>query len=201
MKAAKDAKDARSNASSPSTMNIFERDKGEKAEPKGGKKRGEKVRERGADKEEESQAEEESWSKIDEILENSLSGDGKLTVGGMLMHFMYFYGTVFDAYSQKIDATEARGVPSKRTDDRKALDPETGLPCHDPLVILNPLAASLNKDLKGSSNVAKSCFAFQSLQWFFANSFNTLELASKNGGGGGGDEGDGAVLLDLIISF
>ena len=119
MKAAKDAKDARSNASSPSTMNIFERDKGEKAEPKGGKKRGEKVRERGADKEEESQAEEESWSKIDEILENSLSGDGKLTVGGMLMHFMYFYGTVFDAYSQKIDATEARGVPSKRTDDRK----------------------------------------------------------------------------------
>ena len=156
------------------------------------------------------------------------------------MHFMYFYGTVFDAYSQKIDATEPRGVPSNRTDDRKvrrtaeeglrrdtatlytreisrkthlltlahlssnapqALDPETGLPCHDPLVILNPLAASLNKDLKGSSNVAKSCFAFQSLQWFFANSFNTLELASKNGGGGGGDEGDGAVLLDLIISF
>jgi hypothetical protein len=133
---------------------------------------------------------EETWRKIDEILENGLTPDGKLTAGGILMHFLYFYGTLFDAYSLMIDPKQKHGVPTNRTDDRKTLDPETGLPSHDPVVILNPLAA------KGEHiNVAKSCFAFQSLQWFFTNSFHTLELASRNGAH------SDIVLLDLIISF
>ncbi|GMH87181.1 hypothetical protein TrVE_jg6895 [Triparma verrucosa] len=135
---------------------------------------------------------EETWRKIDKILENSLSPEGKLTVGGILMHFLYFYGTIFDAYSLMIDPKEKTGVPTNRTDDRETLDHETGLPSHDPVVILNPLA-------KGEySNVAKSCFAFQSLQWFFTNSFHTLELASKNGTHVTSSD---IVLLDLIISF
>ncbi|GMH81123.1 hypothetical protein TL16_g08832 [Triparma laevis f. inornata] len=82
----------------------------------------------------------ETWRKIDKILENSLSPEGKLTVGGILMHFLYFYGTIFDAYSLMIDPNEKKGIPTNRTDDRETLDPETGLPSHDPVVILNPLA-------------------------------------------------------------
>ena len=142
------------------------------------------------------------WRTIDDIHAASMDSEGKFTVAGLIMHFFYYYGFMFDARTSSIDCTSFNGLAVQRTDDMNSIDPVTGLPDFDPLVIVNPLAG-------GTRNVAKSCFAFSNLQWFFANSFNCLQLASRGGGDrqstnpGQRDEKSEAalLLLDLIISF
>ena len=57
----------------------------------------------------------------------------------------------------------------------------------DPLVIMNPL--------DGKSNVAKSCFAYGSLTWWFGKCWNSVAGVLQRGGG------EEELLLDLIISF
>ena len=136
------------------------------------------------------------WAIIDDIYLKSCesSGELKLHSSAVLLHFLFYYGSQFDCLKHVIQAeTTSHGLPSSRTDDLTRLDEVTGLPNYDPIVIRNPLfkgAAELN-------NVAKSCFAWSSLRWFFMQAFTTLDLATRDGE----ETTEEMSLLELLISF
>ena len=111
---------------------------------------------------------------------------GETTPGKLLMHFLLFYGQHFEAQSTAIDysGTHQRdavvndngySVRSSYLQRRNAgsYDPITGMLTVDPIVVYDPLEGAEN------NNVARSCFAWSSIRWVFAQSYMTLSSAAE----------------------
>ena len=109
---------------------------------------------------------------------------GETTAGKLLMHFLLYYGQHFDAQSTAIDISgkHERDVMGQASPysyfspyiQRRApgsIDPVTGMLVVDPIVIFDPLEGAEHK------NVARRCFAWNSVRWIFAQSYATLASA------------------------
>ncbi len=109
---------------------------------------------------------------------------GETTAGKLLMHFLLYYGQHFDAQSTAIDISGKHERPFSNHVfpyahispyiQRRAhgtIDPITGMLTVDPIVIFDPLEGAEN------TNVARRCFAWLSVRWIFAQSYNTLSSA------------------------
>jgi hypothetical protein len=112
---------------------------------------------------------------------------GEVTAGKLLMHFLLYYGQHFDAQSTAIDVSGKHDrsfmgqyspyshfssyIPRHAPG---AIDPVTGMLTVDPIVIFDPLEGA------ESNNVARRCFAWNSIRWIFAQSYATLSSAVEN---------------------
>jgi len=122
---------------------------------------------------------------------------GETTAGKLLMHFLLFYGQHFDSQSTAIDysGTHKREMnmnngfsvvsPYMRRRSGGSYDPMTGMLTVDPIVVYDPLeGAEMN-------NVARSCFAWSSIRWVFAQSYltllSTVEINQNHASGQGGN--------------
>ena len=114
---------------------------------------------------------------------------GETTPGKLLMHFLLFYGQHFDSQSTAIDysSTHKREgnnngfshmSPYLQRRSGGSYDPMTGMLTVDPIVVYDPLEGA------ESNNVARSCFAWSSIRWVFAQSYMTLssvvEMSANN---------------------
>jgi len=154
---------------------------------------------------------------------------GETTSGKLLMHFLLFYGQHFESQSTAIDysgthqrdpgANNEYSVRSSYMLRRNAgsYDPVTGMYTVDPIVVYDPLEGAEN------DNVARSCFAWNSIRWVFAQSYMTLSSAAEQNASDGtrnraipaagegpayGHDESGHVvvdpsspLLELLLSF
>jgi hypothetical protein len=107
---------------------------------------------------------------------------GEMTAGKLLMHFLLYYGQHFDAQSTAIDVSGKHErsfsvnpysffspyIPRRAAG---TIDPVSGMLTVDPIVIYDPLEGAEN------NNVAKRCFAWNSVRWIFAQSYATLSSA------------------------
>jgi hypothetical protein len=105
---------------------------------------------------------------------------GETTAGKLLMHFLLFYGQHFDSQSTAIDYSwthqrDANGnngysqmSPYMLRRTAGSYDPMTGMLSVDPIVVYDPLEGA------ETNNVARSCFAWSSIRWVFAQSYLTL---------------------------
>lgn len=118
-----------------------------------------------------------------DVVEVLSSGD--TTSGKLLMHFLLFYGQHFESQSTAIDysqthqrdfgANNGYSIRSSYLQRRNAgfYDPITGMLTVDPIVVYDPLEGA------ESNNVARSCFAWSSIRWVFAQSYMTLSSAAE----------------------
>jgi len=154
---------------------------------------------------------------------------GETTPGKLLMHFLLFYGQHFESQSTAIDysgihhrdpcANNGYSIRSSYMLRRNAgsYDPVTGMYTVDPIVVYDPLEGAEN------NNVARSCFAWSSIRWVFAQSYMTLSSAAEQNASDGsrnrviaaasegpayGHDESGHVvvdpsspLLELLLSF
>lgn len=154
---------------------------------------------------------------------------GETTPGKLLMHFLLFYGQHFESQSTAIDysgthqrdATNNNGYSLRSSymirRNTGSYDPVTGMYTVDPIVVYDPLEGAEN------NNVARSCFAWSSIRWVFAQSYMTLSSAAEQnategtrnraapmaseGPSYGHDESGNVVvdpsspLLELLLSF
>jgi hypothetical protein len=114
---------------------------------------------------------------------------GETTPGKLLMHFLLFYGQHFDSHSTAIDYSNtherdpsanngyAVASPYMQRRNRGFYDPVTGMFTVDPIVIFDPLVGA------EANNVARSCFAWSSIRWVFAQSYMTLSSAVEMSAG------------------
>jgi hypothetical protein len=108
---------------------------------------------------------------------------GEATAGKLLMHFLLFYGQHFDSQSTAIDFSgkhqrDFNGnklyshlSPYLQRRTAGSYDHMTGMLTVDPIVVYDPLEGAEN------NNVARSCFAWSSVRWVFAQSYMTLSSA------------------------
>jgi hypothetical protein len=133
---------------------------------------------------------------------------GEITAGKLLMHFLLYYGQHFDAQGTAIDVSgkHDRSFMGQYSPyahlssfiQRAApgtIDPVTGMLTVDPIVIYDPLEGVEN------NNVARRCFAWNSIRWIFAQSYATLSSAVERSatpppspGGGGKTSSTGAGI-------
>jgi len=114
---------------------------------------------------------------------------GETTPGKLLMHFLLFYGQHFDSHSTAIDYSNthkrdpnanggyAVASPYLQRRNTGSYDPVTGMLTVDPIVVYDPLEGA------ESNNVARSCFAWSSIRWVFAQSYMTLSSAVEMSAG------------------
>ena len=113
----------------------------------------------------------------DDVLEVLCSGE--TTAGKLLMHFLLFYGRYFDSRSTAIEVSGRHHqdmqnpylspyIPRR---SGGTIDPHTGMLTVDPLVVFDPWEGADN------NNVARSCFAWNSIRWHFAQCYMTLSSA------------------------
>ena len=109
---------------------------------------------------------------------------GETTAGKLLMHFLLYYGQHFDALGTAIDVSGkherdfidhmfpyAYLSPYIQRQTPGSIDPITGMLVVEPIVVYDPLEGSEHK------NVARRCFAWNSVRWIFAQSYATLASA------------------------
>uniref|UniRef100_A0A7S4AFL3 Poly(A) RNA polymerase mitochondrial-like central palm domain-containing protein n=1 Tax=Pseudo-nitzschia australis TaxID=44445 RepID=A0A7S4AFL3_9STRA len=155
---------------------------------------------------------------------------GETTPGKLLMHFLLFYGQHFESQSTAIDysGTHQRDPADNNSYSIRSsymlrrntgsYDLVTGMYSVDPIVVYDPLEGAEN------NNVARSCFAWSSIRWVFAQSYMTLSSAAEQNAGDGtrsrattGASGEGPAyghdesgnvvvdpsspLLELLLSF
>lgn len=124
----------------------------------------------------------------DDVLEVLCSGE--TSAGKLLMHFLLYYGEHFDSRALAIDVV-GNFHPDYRDDARPAsghlspfiprlsggtIDPVTGMLTVDPIVIYDPWEGGRG------SNVARSCYAWSSIQWHLAQCYMTLSSAVERCG-------------------
>jgi DNA polymerase sigma len=114
---------------------------------------------------------------------------GETTSGKLLMHFLLFYGQHFDSHSTAIDYSNtherdpnmnngyAVSSPYLQRRNTGNYDPMTGMYTVDPIVVYDPLVGAEN------NNVSRSCFAWSSIRWVFAQSYMTLSSAVEMSAG------------------
>lgn len=109
---------------------------------------------------------------------------GETTAGKLLMHFLLFYGRYFDARTTSIDVS-GKHHPDMSTPylspfiPRRSggtIDSHTGMLTVDPIVIFDPWEGTDN------NNVTRSCFAWSSIRWHFAQCYMTLSSAVERSG-------------------
>jgi hypothetical protein len=108
---------------------------------------------------------------------------GETTSGKLLMHFLLFYGQHFDSQSTAVDYSSTHERDFNANNGYSVLssylqrttagsyDPMTGMLTVDPIVVYDPLEGA------EANNVARSCFAWSSIRWAFAQSYMTLSSA------------------------
>jgi hypothetical protein len=108
---------------------------------------------------------------------------GETSPGKLLMHFLLFYGQHFDSQSTAVDYSgthkrDANGnngyshlSPYLQRQIGGSFDPMTGMLTVDPIIVYDPLEGA------ESQNVARSCFAWSSIRWVFAQSYMTISSA------------------------
>lgn len=168
-----------------------------------------------------------------DVLEVLCSGEP--TAGKLLMHFLLFYGHHFDAQTTCIDVlgthhpdyAKVQGIHDGNGPtflrlyhlspflQRKAggvYDPVTGIYTVDHIVVYDPLEGA------ESNNVARSCFAWNTIRWVFEQCYNTLSgLVEQDNNSVNGklrceqnaheprinsnDVDDMPHLLELLLSF
>lgn len=115
---------------------------------------------------------------------------GETTAGKLLMHFLLFYGQHFDSQSTAIDYSGKHHRDLQGGNNGYSLmspyllrrtagsyDPMTGMLTVDPIVVYDPLEGREN------NNVSRSCFAWSSVRWVFAQSYMTLSSAVEMNAG------------------
>jgi len=132
-----------------------------------------------------------------DVLEVLCSGEP--TAGKLLMHFLLFYGKLFDSMTMAIDVTapdNGKG-PFIHRQAGGTIDPFTGMLTVDPIVVFDPLEGA------ESNNVARSCFAWQSIKWVFGQCFSTLThtMERRSRGNTSDDSSEVSPLLELILSY
>merc|ERR1712194_516410 len=125
------------------------------------------------------------------------------------MHFLLFYGQHFDSQSTAIDYSGthkremnnnngySQGSPYLRRRSGGSYDPMTGMLTVDPIVVYDPLEGA------ETNNVARSCFAWQSIKWVFGQCFSTLTptMERRSRGNTSDDSSEVSPLLELILSY
>jgi hypothetical protein len=104
---------------------------------------------------------------------------GETTAGKLLMHFLLFYGEHFDARTTAIDVIAGDShhwTPYIPRRSGGSIDPVTGMLTVDPIVIYDPWEGGRG------SNVARSCYAWSSIRWHFAQCYLTLSSAVERSG-------------------
>lgn len=109
---------------------------------------------------------------------------GETTAGKLLMHFLLYYGEHFDAQNTAIDVSGkhernhmnqmhpySHMSPYIQRRAAGRIDPITGMLTVDPIVVYDPLEGAEH------NNVARRCFAWNSVRWTFAQSYATLSSA------------------------
>jgi hypothetical protein len=103
---------------------------------------------------------------------------GETTAGKLLMHFLLFYGQYFDAHTTAIDISgkhprdfEQCLSPFLQRRAPGSIDPYTGMLIVDPIVAYDPLEGA------EQNNVARRCFAWNSVRRLFLQSYETLSSA------------------------
>ncbi len=128
-----------------------------------------------------------------DILEVLCSGEP--TAGKLLMHFLLFYGHIFDATASAIEVRSPHSPVIPRQVG-PVFDPNTGMLTADQLVVYDPLEGA------EKNNVARSCFAWSSIRWVFAQSYTTLTNTLDRRGSRGEDISDDKnPLLELLMSY
>ena len=125
---------------------------------------------------------------------------GEMTAGKLLMHFLLFYGQLFEAQSTCVDVSGKQHPEYNSKDNAKesetckcfgqlhlspfvprksggSYDPITGVYSVDPVVVYDPLEGS------ETNNVSRSCFAWSSIRWVFAQCYVTLSGVVERGAG------------------
>ena len=124
----------------------------------------------------------------DDVLEVLCSGE--TTAGKLLMHFILYYGEHFDSRALAIDVAgtcnpdrpmgtnPSNGHVSPFVSRRSGgtIDPVTGMFTVDPIVVYDPWEGGQGH------NVARSCYAWSSIQWHFAQCYMTLSSAVERSG-------------------
>jgi hypothetical protein len=100
------------------------------------------------------------------------------------MHFLLYYGQHFDAHTTAIDISGKHErdfggqlspysyySPFMPRTSPGTIDPVTMMLTVDPIVIYDPLEGAEN------NNVARRCYAWNSVRWVFAQSYATLSSA------------------------
>jgi hypothetical protein len=114
---------------------------------------------------------------------------GETSAGKLLMHFLLYYGEHFDSRTNAIDvigscnshfplgtAASFNLSPYIPRQSGGTIDPITGMLTVDPIVVYDPWEGGLG------SNVARSCYAWSSIRWHFAQCYMTLSSAVERGG-------------------
>jgi len=110
---------------------------------------------------------------------------GETTAGKLLMHFLLYYGEHFDSRTTAIDVIGScnldysicRASPPLQKSPfviRRSggtIDPVTGMLTVDPIVIYDPWEGGRG------NNVARSCYAWNSIRWHFGQCYMTLSSA------------------------
>lgn len=128
-----------------------------------------------------------------DILEVLCSGEP--TSGKLLMHFLLFYGHIFDSTTNAIEVRYPHSpiIPRQMG---VVCDPVTGMLVNDQLVVYDPLEGA------EKNNVARSCFAWSSIRWVFAQSYTTLTNTLDRRGSRGEEISDNnSPLMELLMSY
>jgi hypothetical protein len=126
---------------------------------------------------------------------------GETTAGKLLLHFLLFYGRHFESHTTAVDLSGKHHPDAHRVGKRGhhhihlspyvprtgggSIDPVTGMLTVDPIVVYDPLEGAED------NNVARSCFAWSSIRWVFAQSYMTLSSAVERSGTPPTTPGDG----------
>jgi len=115
---------------------------------------------------------------------------GETTAGKLLMHFLLYYGEHFDSRTTAIDVvgncnpnymnarftSTAPKSPFIARHSGGTIDPVTGMLTVDPIVVYDPWEGGRG------SNVARSCYAWNSIRWHFGQCYMTLSSAIERSG-------------------
>ena len=126
---------------------------------------------------------------------------GETTAGKLLLHFLLFYGRHFESHTTAVDLSGKHHPDAHLVGKRGhhhmhlspyvprtgggSIDPVTGMLTVDPIIVYDPLEGAED------NNVARSCFAWSSIRWVFAQSYMTLSSAVERSGTPPTTPGDG----------
>mmetsp|Transcript_1271 Transcript_1271/g.1621 ORF Transcript_1271/g.1621 Transcript_1271/m.1621 type:complete len:1749 (-) Transcript_1271:123-5369(-) len=115
---------------------------------------------------------------------------GETTAGKLLMHFLLYYGELFDSRLAAIDVVgnyhqdttsgrselSAHSSPFVNRRSGGSIDPYTGMLTVDPIVVYDPWEGGRG------NNVTRSCYAWSSIRWHFGQCYMTLSSAIERTG-------------------
>mmetsp|Transcript_11569 Transcript_11569/g.16990 ORF Transcript_11569/g.16990 Transcript_11569/m.16990 type:complete len:1759 (+) Transcript_11569:317-5593(+) len=115
---------------------------------------------------------------------------GETTAGKLLLHFLLYYGELFDSRIAAIDVVgsynhdtqsgrsplSTHSSPFVNRRSGGSIDPYTGMLTVDPIVVYDPWEGGRG------TNVTRSCYAWSSIRWHFGQCYMTLSSAVERTG-------------------